>query len=770
MMKGFRFRFMILFSLLVSVMMLGSVVLASTELASDLSGSYKEVSAESAEAGSTLVYTIVVSNSGDAVASNVMVTDTLPSALSYVNNSVEIEMGAGSSTTQLPTFANGAVKWAGSVAANQSVTLTFSAVLSGSLAVGTVVTNSAELSTLTQTLDATTTIIQTVVPPAVSDFSLSKKMVSAASAEPGDLLTYTIAIQNSGNATATGVLLTDTLPSTLTYVPSSINAQIGAGVTIIKPLGESNGVISWQGTVAPAGMLTVTFRATVKSNVVTGTQIENTASLDDNGKIYALTAKTGIVVIPTSNANLSGSTKTVSPALANRGARVNYTIVIANSGSENANGLLFTDTLPAGITFISGTLAIQLENNTLTEKDLVHNNGVITWGGIIGTGRSVIITFGATVDKTNNVGQTILNSAEMVVANQRKTVSATFTVVNQGKAYLPILMIPLYAPTDLVVGRPNSSNERSLSWSAILGVTGYEIQEDTDPTFGSPTEYSSTTNSYLAKPAPSWENEHYYRVRAVTSSGTKSDWSVSKNVVGAYFDDFGDSKSGWKIVRWTNAGSESNRVVKSFYEQSNGSSYLVMQVLDKWDWGISSPLKKAPALPYQIEFRTQAANLGQYLSHGIAYNGNYDGGDCIIFDGTTENLYKRTNCFKHFYNTNILNKVTNTNNTFKLLWERVDELAWCLGCGGSPMKRLGNDREWPLVDPIKGVTATGWNNWRIEVRADTAKLYGNDNVLIAEFRSDKWKTDPYFGIFASTDMYNNSTWRFDWVRVTPLDN
>ena len=128
MMKGFRFRFMILFSLLVSVMMLGSVVLASTELASDLSGSYKEVSAESAEAGSTLTYTIVVSNSGDAVASDVMVTDTLPSALSYVNNSVEIEMGAGSSTTQLPTFTNGAVKWAGSVAANQSVTLTFSAI------------------------------------------------------------------------------------------------------------------------------------------------------------------------------------------------------------------------------------------------------------------------------------------------------------------------------------------------------------------------------------------------------------------------------------------------------------------------------------------------------------------------------------------------------------------------------------------------------------------------------------------------------------------
>jgi hypothetical protein len=108
-----------------------------------------------------------------------------------------------------------------------------------------------------------------------------------------------------------------------------------------------------------------------------------------------------------------------------------------------------------------------------------------------------------------------------------------------------------------------------------------------------------------------------------------------------------------------------------------------------------------------------------------------------------------------------------------MLFERVDKLVWCLECGGSPMKRLGD------IDPnsakdLNGVEPEGWNSYRIEVREDGIKLFaakrGAPLIEQLNYKDTRWIKDPYFGVFASTDEYNNSTWRYDNVQVMPLDN
>ncbi|MFZ1400093.1 MAG: hypothetical protein WAS33_24535, partial [Candidatus Promineifilaceae bacterium] len=86
-------------------------------------------------------------------------------------------------------------------------------------------------------------------------------------------------------------------------------------------------------------------------------------------------------------------------------------------------------------------------------------------------------------------------------------------------------------------------------------------------------------------------------------------------------------------------------------------------------------------------------------------------------------------------------------------------------CGGSPLKRLG---DVPPALPFHP-NANDWNNYRIEVRASGIKFFLNGSLRYT-YNDTRWINDPYFGVFASTDEYSNSTWRYEYFRVTPLDN
>lgn len=55
-----------------------------------------------------------------------------------------------------------------------------------------------------------------------------QKTVTPAVAQPGDVLTYTVIMQNISNAALVNVVLTDTIPLSTTYVNLSLNANTGS--------------------------------------------------------------------------------------------------------------------------------------------------------------------------------------------------------------------------------------------------------------------------------------------------------------------------------------------------------------------------------------------------------------------------------------------------------------------------------------------------------------------------------------------------------------
>lgn len=455
-------------------------------------------------------------------------------------------------------------------------------------------------------------------------------------------------------------------------------------------------------------------------------------------------------------ANLNGSSKTASKDVVSPNGIVDYTITIVNSGDFDIP-VTMTDELPQGLSYVDSSCS------ALITDECEYAAGTMTWKGTVPEGGTVTVTITAKVDADAEEGDKITNTAKIVSASQNLNRSLEITVGPQMSSPIQFLPYTTYGlqpdpqPVTLTAGLPNGANTWTLSWTESPGASGYEIHEATNPDFvgAVPTFVGPQTSTAIQK-APSPSNQYYYRVRSLVGQ-KQGPWSNVQTVIGGYRDDFDNVNTGWSMRRSTY-----REKVNGFYEDGK----YVMQVLDRWDWGLSSPLKPAPRVPYRISFEAKIVNTANLLSFGFVFGGDWNGQPCPPGISFNE-WYLHQNCFNHFYN---------TNNIFygpiKLLFERVDRLEWCLDCGGSPMKRLGDinydgTRDYNDIDP------EGWNQYIIEVRQDSIRIYaakrGHTPIFQYEYKDTRWIGSPYFGVFASTDEYNNSTWRFEYVEVMPID-
>lgn len=97
------------------------------------------------------------------------------------------------------------------------------------------------------------------------------KSADKTDAKAGDTITYTIKITNPTSSAVTGLKISDTLDSNLTYVSSSDSGS------------ASSGVVTWSNiTLAAGGSKTVTVTATVNSYLTAETEIKNVAVLKDS--------------------------------------------------------------------------------------------------------------------------------------------------------------------------------------------------------------------------------------------------------------------------------------------------------------------------------------------------------------------------------------------------------------------------------------------------------------------------------------------------------
>jgi uncharacterized repeat protein (TIGR01451 family) len=255
-----------------------------------------------------LNYVLTITNtSATSSASNVVITDDLnfnqPGQLTYA-----------SPTATMNGLANG-VSFAGStITANYGllngplapggvVVVSFQATLSKSLAVSTVVTNTGVVNwNTTQTARASVSITVGSTPGAgqLVSFTNQVSVVGGGPAIPGAQLDYVLTVTNTAAVPASNLVITDDLnasqPGQLAYVNLSATANglasgVGfAGSTITVNYGAVNGPL------APGGVVTVKFRATLSPSLAAGTVVTNTGVANFDSPTQTVSASVSIVV------------------------------------------------------------------------------------------------------------------------------------------------------------------------------------------------------------------------------------------------------------------------------------------------------------------------------------------------------------------------------------------------------------------------------------------------------------------------------------------
>ncbi len=222
------------------------------------SSSYKNVlpNGTPVNVGQPLTYTLVVINNG-ALSGTATISDPIPAGAAYVAASALVTGGG------VLNDANG-IGWSGLITAGGRITITFNATVVG---LSGRITNSATISdplAVPVTITAASNLIN------APDLTASKKSVSDLAVQGGNVVTYRVAIQNSGTVTAYAASMHDALPAGMTANLAGVTASAGI-VTATATEIDWSGVISLYTTIYVT--IPVTVSAEQCSQVLTNTAI-----------------------------------------------------------------------------------------------------------------------------------------------------------------------------------------------------------------------------------------------------------------------------------------------------------------------------------------------------------------------------------------------------------------------------------------------------------------------------------------------------------------
>ncbi len=245
--------------------------------------------------------------------------------------------------------------------------------------------------------------------------SSSTISASTTTATYGERVTYTVRLQNLGIPVTQTVWFTGTVPTGLSYVAGTVSG----GASVMPPF------VYWSGVLTPTPAVTLTYGVTVNttiSGVVTTTAIVTAAG-------YTPLTLTAPLRVTGPSAPLP-STLSASATTANYGQRVTYTLVLRGFGSPLTKTVWLTNTLPAGLSYVPGTLS----GGGSFSSPFVH------WSGNFFSVPAVTVTYAVTVNTTSTVRLT--NSAIMAADGYLPVTLTSALEVNQPliKTYLPIVI------------------------------------------------------------------------------------------------------------------------------------------------------------------------------------------------------------------------------------------------------------------------------------------------------------------------------------------
>ncbi|MGI9627608.1 MAG: hypothetical protein ACR2QM_12280, partial [Longimicrobiales bacterium] len=217
--------------------------------------------------------------------------------------------------------------------------------------------------------------------------------VNGAPTAPGDTLEYVMSFANTGDDAAINVVMTDTVPGSVSYAAGSLTVVSGANAGAmsdtpgndqadfdgsVSPAGEvvfrlgtgADGVSG--GRIAPGDSTSVRFRVVIDSAATDGASISSRSHVGFDAETSGINGLSAVSneVITTVVSQADLSVVMTGPGSALLGDTLVYEVVTSNGGPQSAADVVVTDTLPAGLDFVSAT------------RGASHSSGVVTWPSV----------------------------------------------------------------------------------------------------------------------------------------------------------------------------------------------------------------------------------------------------------------------------------------------------------------------------------------------------------------------------------------------------
>ncbi|PQJ22776.1 hypothetical protein BSU00_00165 [Tenacibaculum sp. SG-28] len=342
----------------------------------------KTVQKQLVEEGETIWFTINVANKGPGLATNISLTDVLPTGLDYVVDvASQGTYNSGTGLWNIGDIKNGS---------DASLRL-FTKVGAGTQGQRITNTTTAAKGDQSDPITDEDILQATVFVNTFTDIVVNK-VADNPTPNVGDIVNYTISVTNAGNIAVTNLVLTDLLPNGLTHVSGNTSVGVWSppnwSVAVIQP-GVTE-VLTLEVLVGPGT------EGQSLTNVVTHQQdqFDLNQRADDLEETVTVTLSDLVTV------------KTVDNTLVGEGDVITYSIAVTNNGTSDATNVSLIDVLPSEVTYISDNSAGN------------YNIGSGLWNiGDISSGDTEVLTILARTN-TGTAGSKITNTTTAAIGDQ----------------------------------------------------------------------------------------------------------------------------------------------------------------------------------------------------------------------------------------------------------------------------------------------------------------------------------------------------------------
>ncbi|MBM7785681.1 DUF7927 domain-containing protein [Tenggerimyces flavus] len=334
------------------------------------------------EADQKITYTLTVTNTGGAP-----VTPTVTDDLTDVLDDASYNGDAAASDGSVPSVSETTLTWTGAVPVGGTVTITYSVTVLAFDAQGD--------HTLANAASGDGPIDGCEATPCVSTENPSGGYTIAKSVDPesgtavsgGDVLTYTVEVQNVGAAPLTPTV-TDDLSAVLddaTY-NGDASASSGPAPTV------SGSTLTWSGPLPVGATVTITYSVKVLAFSEQGDHLLKNVASGDGPVSGCKTAPCATTENSSGGYTLSKSADPASGESVADGQKVTYRVLVANKGAAPVSPVVTDD--------LSGVLDDATYNGDAAASDgsaVAVSGSTLTWSGTVPAGKTVTITYSVTV-------------------------------------------------------------------------------------------------------------------------------------------------------------------------------------------------------------------------------------------------------------------------------------------------------------------------------------------------------------------------------------